>query len=372
MAKALALAYPPGVATLEQAFGAHRGRLWGLCYRMSGCAADADDWLQDAFERALSQPPTDLTADVGPWLTRVTMNVCRDQLRRRRHRAYAGPWLPGPIETSELWAKLEGEPSPDVRYGRLESVSLAFLHALEVLTPNQRAVLVMRDVCDLSVQETAQALSLGEASVKTLHHRARAALAGHDARGSVRDPAAQKRLLEAFLVHLALGNVEALSALVGTEIVELHDGAGKYAAAQRPIRGLDKLLTFHRKTKRPVVRALACSLNGQPALLFELAPRRPREPVRGAMWLSVDAEGRVEQVFAQVADRKLAGLPWSRARRVDMALVLGALRSAWTTPSQVSWRRRALRRALGEVATFVRGLPRQASQRRRRAARQRR
>ena len=67
--------------------------------------------------------------------------------------------------------------SPEGRYDLLESVSFAFLLALEALTPQQRAVLLLRDVFDYSVRETADALGMSEPNVKTTHHRARRAMA---------------------------------------------------------------------------------------------------------------------------------------------------------------------------------------------------
>ena len=60
--------------------------LWGLCYRMTGSAADADDIVQDTFVRALEKPPTNVKAPLRPWLVKVALNLSRDQLRRRRRR----------------------------------------------------------------------------------------------------------------------------------------------------------------------------------------------------------------------------------------------------------------------------------------------
>jgi hypothetical protein len=213
-------------------------------------------------------------------------------------------------------------------------------------------VLVLRDVCDLSVRETAEALELSEAVVKTTHHRARAALLTHDARDRV-PMAVNARALEAFLVHVGMHNEDALRALLAGDIVELHDGAGEYFAAQRPIRGIDKVLRFYRKAQRPMARVLYTSLNGQAALLVELVPRRPREPVRAAIWIYTDRRGRVVRTFVQVADRKLAALPWERARSVGAALLLLSprlLRSAWSTPEPSSWWLPALRRGLRVAA----------------------
>src|SRR6185436_605120 len=70
--------------------------------------------------------------------------------------------------------------STEGRYDLLESVSYAFLLALEVLTPKQRAVLLLRDVFDYDVRETAAALGVSEPDVKTTHHRARRAMQGYD------------------------------------------------------------------------------------------------------------------------------------------------------------------------------------------------
>jgi hypothetical protein len=62
----------------------HRGFLRGVAYRMLGVLADADDVVQDAFVRALRHPPADLSRPLRPWLVRVTVNLARDRLRRRR------------------------------------------------------------------------------------------------------------------------------------------------------------------------------------------------------------------------------------------------------------------------------------------------
>ena len=106
------------------------------------------------------------------------MNLARDQLRRRRRRTWIGPWLPSPVETGV--AAFE-PPASEGRYDLLESCTFAFLLALEALTPQQRAVLLLREVFDYSVAETATALDLSAANVKTTHHRARRAMTRYDA-----------------------------------------------------------------------------------------------------------------------------------------------------------------------------------------------
>src|SRR4030095_12801932 len=83
----------------EDVFRAHERFLWGLCYRMTGNAADADDLVQETFVRAWKQPPARTDEPWRPWLTRVAMNLCRDLLRRRRTRHSERPWLPSPTAT---------------------------------------------------------------------------------------------------------------------------------------------------------------------------------------------------------------------------------------------------------------------------------
>jgi DNA-directed RNA polymerase specialized sigma24 family protein len=81
---------PPLAATLN----AHERHLWGVCYRMTGSAADADDLVQETFARALARPRADLAAPRA-WLTQVAVNLARDVLRNRRKAAYvAAPGSP--------------------------------------------------------------------------------------------------------------------------------------------------------------------------------------------------------------------------------------------------------------------------------------
>src|SRR5687767_5400493 len=102
--------------------------LFDLAYRLTGSAADAEDVVQETFARAVERPPVDTARAWRPWLVRVAMNVGRDVLRRRRRTRYPGTWLPSTLETDDL---ADARESPDARYGRLESASVAFLRALE-------------------------------------------------------------------------------------------------------------------------------------------------------------------------------------------------------------------------------------------------
>src|SRR5262245_21932891 len=192
----------------------HRGFLWGLAYRLTGNAADAEDVVQETFVRALRRPPADRQRPWRPWLVAVALNLGRDLLRRRRRRGYPGSWLPSPIEAEPPSHEPAGPAAdPATRYELTESVSFAFLLALEALTPMQRAALLLRDVFDYSVRETAHALAVSEANARTTHLRARKALAAYEA--SRRPPTAERQsrtraALERFLDSVARGDVAAV------------------------------------------------------------------------------------------------------------------------------------------------------------------
>ena len=123
--------------TLADVYSEQRPFLWSLCYRMLGSAADAEDVVQDTFVRAIEHPPARTDLPIRPWLVKVALNRSRDVLRRRQRRHYVGPWLPSPIDTGDESAPPAHEPIVDGvhalegRYDLLESVSFAFLLALE-------------------------------------------------------------------------------------------------------------------------------------------------------------------------------------------------------------------------------------------------
>lgn len=357
---------------LSEAFAAQRPLLWGVCYRMLGTAADADDLVQETFARALAHPPLDFERELRPWLLRVALNLARDQLRRRKLERYSSSWLPGPIETPPDDPRFEGSESPEARYGKLESVSFAFLRALEVLTPVQRAVLILRDVLDLSVRETAELLELGEPNVKTTHHRARALMADYEAHRRPPTRATQRAnqaALRAFLVHLAANNIEALKRLLSAEVVAHNDADPDQLAARRAVTGFESVLMFNRKTANVVQRLATCTLNGCPALLLELGERRtpssgrvfgepdprlhdaPRKhlPRYAALWVELDADHHIAQINVTVARTKLVGLPWDRLQLVSPRLVGASLWAALTTPPPRVWLVPAARRLVGAL-----------------------
>ncbi len=292
----------------------HRPFLWGLCYRMTGVAADADDLVQETFARALAKPPR-LDAPIKPYLTQVALNLARDALRRRKRQGYVGPWLPSPIETDDEAVPVSAEPpSTEGRYDLLESVSFGFLLALEALTPKQRAVLLLRDVFDYSVKETAHALGVSEDDVKTTHLRARRAMAAYDAARSVptremqrRNRAALERLMSALLTN----DVAAVERELATSVRHLSDGGGEFLAARVPVIGAAKVARFLLRLleiRGVPRRAELKTLNGFPAVVAWFESERPKDAPIAVLRIEADGEGRVREVHTVLASRKLTAI----------------------------------------------------------------
>jgi len=308
-----------GHALVHKAFGAHERFLWGLCYRMTGSAADADDLVQDTFVRAMERPPRRTEEPWRPWLVKVAMNLSRDHLRRRRRQAYRGPWLPAPIaleaeeDLPSYEPTLAGNVTTEGRYDLMESVSYAFLVALEALTPAQRAVLLLRDVFDYSVRETSSALGMSEANVKTTHHRARRVMQQYERVRSHPTKETRQRhrqALEQFLSHLAAQDVASLQQLLADDVVALSDGGGVYHAALKPIFGRARVLRFFLSlARRRPVRGFAWHvLNGLPAVSIDLDDERPHEASRFVLRCDLDDSGNIHRVHALLAPAKLAGV----------------------------------------------------------------
>ena len=315
----------PPRASFAEAFDQHREMVWALCYRMTGTAADADDLVQETFARAIEHPPpkNDPPSTWRPWLVRIAVNLARDHLRRRKRRPYVGPWLPEPIaidlDAPDVAPNDAASADTEARYASIESVSFAFLIALEALTPQQRAVLLLRDVFDYSVRETAEALALSEPNVKTTHHRARAAMRGYDVSRTIPSPALQAKTqaaLERFLTGLVSEDVAAIEATLAEDVLAMSDGAGEFTTARVPVSGRHKVALFFRNITRDGAasgRFALRVLNGMPALVAELTANAARPgsglAPRTVLLLDINEGGQIRRLYSIVASGKLARVP---------------------------------------------------------------
>jgi RNA polymerase sigma-70 factor (ECF subfamily) len=214
------------------AFHAQRGRLTRLAYRMLGSLAEAEDVVQDAWLRWRGAEAAEITDPVA-WLVRVTTRLCIDRLRadQAQRKAYRGPWLPEPLIEEVAVDPVE----------RAEDVSVAFLLALERLSPLERAVFLLHEAFDADYGAIARTLGRSEAACRQLASRAKAHVQAARPRFHVPDAEAA-RLAAAFVQAAQDGDWARLGALLAEDAILISDGGGKRAAALRPMVGREDVM----------------------------------------------------------------------------------------------------------------------------------
>jgi RNA polymerase sigma-70 factor (ECF subfamily) len=236
----------------------------------------------------------------------------------RRRSGYVGAWLPqlvpgGGDDPLDAVADTQGD--VEVRYGLAESATLAFLIALEALSPRQRAVLLLRDVLGYSAAETAERVGIAEGNVRVLHLRARRALATYEHSRCV--PTAELRArhrvaLEQLLRALVAQDARALEDLLAESVRTVTDGGGEYTALRVPLAGRERVASFYLRAALNRVAggptAQIRVVNGLPALLVTLAQPVRRQAPLTMMGLHLASDGRVLAIHTVLASAKLAAL----------------------------------------------------------------
>jgi RNA polymerase sigma-70 factor (ECF subfamily) len=224
----------------QDVFNTDRGLLFSIAYRMLGSASDAEDVLQDAWLRYRG---ADRAAVRSPkaFATTIVTRLCLDRLKSARaaREEYIGEWLPEPVLTSEV----EG---PDTMLQRAESVTLAFLVLLEKLSPEERAVFLLKEIFEYDHAEIGEILGLSADNSRQLLHRAKT----HLAEGRPRlplltgTPESRRAVAERFARAFSSGDASALTTLLAKDVGMWSDGGGKASAARRPLVGREQVATF--------------------------------------------------------------------------------------------------------------------------------
>jgi RNA polymerase sigma-70 factor (TIGR02957 family) len=258
----------------QDVFTTDRPLLFSIAYRMLGSASDAEDVLQDAWLRYCGVDPSTIRTPKA-FATTIVTRLCLDRLKfaQRTREDYVGPWLPEPVLTSEV----EG---PDTMLQRAESVTLAFLVLLEKLSPEERAVFLLKDIFEYEHAEIADILGTTVDNSRQLLHRAKARLAQGRPRltGTMKS---RRATAERFARAFSSGDGAELTALLAKEVGLWSDGGGKASAARRPLIGRDQVLNFllglHRIAQASsVTRDVSLRIedvNSEPALVVRVGPR---------------------------------------------------------------------------------------------------
>lgn len=274
------------------------------CYRILGSAQDAEDAVQETLLSAWQGLPTfEERSSLRTWLYRIATNRCLNILRSASRRpttmdtpqAWANP--PEPTRISEVtWLEpfpdlvleriADSRPGPEARYERSEAISLAFVTALQLLPPRQRAVLVLRDVLGFRAAEVASMLETTVDSVNSALTRARATLREQPVVGDHEPPPAPGSPVEAELVRrlteaYQTADLDGVIALLTEDVwLTMPPAPFEYQGREVAARALRLLFGSGR-----TYRLIATRANGQPA--FGLYVQDPHSDVLHANGIMV-------------------------------------------------------------------------------------
>uniref|UniRef100_A0A5Q5BPT2 RNA polymerase, sigma-24 subunit, RpoE n=3 Tax=unclassified Mycobacterium TaxID=2642494 RepID=A0A5Q5BPT2_MYCSS len=289
-------------------FTSLRPLLFTIAYEILGSATESDDVLQDSFLRWADVDLAtvhDTRSYLAQLVTRQALNAVRTNARRRED--YVGPWLPEPLLVDD------GDAASDVVLA--ESVSMARLVVLETLTPDERAVFVLREVFGFDHAEIAEAVGKSVGAVRQMAYRAREHVHARRKRFGPADAADAAKVTEQFMTAAATGDVEGLLALLAPDAVWITDSGGRAKAIRRPVLGAKKVAAliagFFRAAPKqvPDLRLETATYNNTPAVLVRSGDR-----VEGMILIDV-VDGRIANFYAMANPDKLTGIGVARTIR---------------------------------------------------------
>jgi RNA polymerase sigma-70 factor (ECF subfamily) len=238
-----------------------RPYLFAIAYRMLGSVAEAEDVVQEAFLRyhgAGVEPESPKS-----YLATVTTRLAIDQLRsaRARREVYPGEWLPEPLVEEEAARHAE----------TADSLSLAFLHLLEKLSPVERAVFLLREVFDYPYDEVAEIVGKSPDNCRQILVRAHR----HIDEGRRRfDVSREEReeVARRFLAAWEEGDTDALVEVLAADATVYGDGGGKAPSVPVPLVGAERvakaLIGWGRQARGHGLVHRRAMVNGDPGVVF--------------------------------------------------------------------------------------------------------
>jgi len=241
---------------------------FAIAYRMLGSVSEAEDLVQEALLRVhqaldAGEPIAVPRAYVTTVVTRLAINELRSARVRREQ--YIGEWLPEPIVT-------DGDRGDPERLAETaDSLSLALLVLLESLSPEQRAVLLLRDVFDYGYAEIAAIVGKSEDNVRQLGTRARRHVEQRRPRfQTTREQ--REDLAGRFFRAAQQGDLAGLEALLAHDVEMTGDGGGKAPALAQTLRGRTRvartLTSWYSRNHRPDIALRLVEINGAPGAVF--------------------------------------------------------------------------------------------------------
>ncbi len=294
----------PAPSEHAERFTMLRPLLFTIAYEILGSATEADDVLQDGYLRWADvdlSTVRDTKSYLAQLVTRQALNALRADARRREE--YVGPWLPEPLLLDEQ------DPSADVVLA--ESVSMAMLVLLETLSPDERAVFVLREVFGFDYGEIAEAVGKPAPTVRQVAHRAREHVRARRRRFESVDADRNAEITAQFLATASSGDVEALMTMLAPDATWTADSGGVVSAARRPVVGAERVARaitglMRRATQIAALRVEMVTCNSAPAVLLYLG-----EQLEGLITLEI-ADDKITNFYVMRNPEKLAALATPR------------------------------------------------------------
>lgn len=250
-------------------FERHRTRAFKVAYRILGSVADAEDVVQEAWLRWRNAGAAGIR-NPEAWLVTAVARLAIDQLRsaRARREIYVGPWLPEPI----VGQSDDAGQSPEERLALADEISIALLHMLERLAPEERAAFLLHDAFDYGYGELAALLGKSEAACRQTVSRARRRVKEAHPRFDA-NASEHRRLALALENAIAAADPQALIECMSDDVVFYSDGGGKVLAALNPLygaRNVSRFLLGIAAKSKGMLDTHPATVNGEPGFLLTL------------------------------------------------------------------------------------------------------
>ena len=250
---------------LAERFEEKRAHLRAVAYRMLGSLAEADDAVQDTWER-VSRAGASEVENLGGWLTTIVARVCLNMLRARdiRREDSLEMLLPDPI------INREGELRPEDEALLADSVGLALQVVLDALAPAERLAFVLHDMFDLAFEEIAPMVGRSPAAARQLASRARRRVKGSAVPSPDPDIARQRAVVDAFFAAARGGDFDALLALLHPEVVLRADYGPSRPSESRVVRGAAAVVRQARLGANPAAELHPALINGAAGVVITI------------------------------------------------------------------------------------------------------
>ena len=281
---------------LAERFEENRPHLRSVAYRMLGSLSDADDAVQEAWQR-LSRSDTSDVENLPGWLTTVVARVSLNMLRARRNRREEPLEIrvPDPIVTPEPGS------DPEQEAVLADSVGLALLVVLETLTPAERLSFVLHDMFAVPYEEIAPMLDRSPVAARQLASRARRRVQG---RAPVPDPdlGRQRQVVDAFFAAARDGDFDGLVAVLDPDVVLRANGGDAPTRPTVMLRGA-RAVAENSSAARKLARFIRPALvNGAAGAVV---------PINGRLFAVLGftvTDGRIVAIDILYDPQRLAGL----------------------------------------------------------------